>query len=145
MSALNTDDPEAILAAEAEAEIEALEEAEHHPVSALPPISHAAVMSLTWGFRLGAALLVVGLAVAAMRQESLGERTDPFIEIVPTILDGHARGIVDLAIVTLMATPVVTTLVVAAGFFREGDRRYGLITLTVLVVLGISVSLSLVR
>jgi uncharacterized membrane protein len=145
MSALNTNDPEAILAAEVEAEIEALEEAEHHPVSALPPVSQAAVTSLTWGFRIGAALLIVGLAVAAIKQESLGARTDPFVEVVPAILDGHARGIVDLAIVTLMATPVVTTLVVAVGFFCEGDRRYGLLTLTVLVVLGISVSLSLVR
>lgn len=145
MSALNTDNPEAILAAEVEAEIEAIEEAEHHPVSALPAISQAAVTSLTWGFRLAAALLVLGLALAAIKQESLGERTDPFIEIFPAILDGKARGIVDLAIVTLMATPVVTTLVVAVGFFREGDRRYGLLSLTVLVVLGISVSLSLFR
>jgi hypothetical protein len=145
MSALDTGDPEAILAAEAEAEIEALEEAEHHPVSALPPIAQAAIKSLTWGFRLGAALLVLGLAVALITREPLGERTDPFVDVLPTIVDGHANGIIDLAILTLMATPVVTTLVVAIGFFREGDRRYGTLSLIVLVVLGISVSLSLIR
>ncbi|GIW04792.1 MAG: hypothetical protein KatS3mg059_1412 [Thermomicrobiales bacterium] len=78
MSALDTGEPEAILAAEAEAEIEALEEAEHHPVSELPPIAQAAIKSLTWGFRLGAALLVARSGRrGASRSESLGERTDP--------------------------------------------------------------------
>jgi len=61
------------------------------------------------------------------------------------VLDGKASGIVDLAILCLMATPVATVFVVALGFFRIGDRRYGLLSLIVLGVLAISISLSLFR
>ncbi|HEY8446110.1 MAG TPA: DUF1634 domain-containing protein [Thermomicrobiales bacterium] len=145
MSAPGTGKSNAIAATRAEAESEALEQTSQGPAGAQNPIAQAAITTLTWGFRAGAALLALGLLVALIRGEPLSEQTDPFTEVIPKILDGHAAGIVDLAILTLMATPVVTTLVVALAFFSSGDRRYGVITLIVLAVLGISISLSLIR
>lgn len=108
----------------------------------LAPLYGAAVAVLTWGFRLGAALLVVGLVVALARREELNRSADPFAEVLPAVFDGRAAGVVDLAIIWLMGTPVAAVLVVAGGFFRLGDRRYGLLSLLVLAILGGSIALA---
>lgn len=108
----------------------------------LAPLYGAAVAVLTWGFRLGAALLVAGLGVAAARREGLNRSADPFAEVLPQVLEGRAAGIVDLAIIWLMGTPVAAVLVVAGGFLRLGDRRYALLCLLVLAILGGSIALA---
>ncbi|MEA2597240.1 MAG: hypothetical protein QOF01_3709 [Thermomicrobiales bacterium] len=111
----------------------------------LSPVYRSAITALSWGFRLGATLLTIGLLVAAIKGEALERRAKAFPDILPAVLDGKANGIVDLAILCLMATPVATVLTVALGFFRIGDRRYGVLSLFVLGVLAISISLSLFR
>jgi uncharacterized membrane protein len=111
----------------------------------LTPVFRSAILVLGWGFRIGAALLAAGLLVAAIAGEGLKSTTEDFPDIIPAILDGEASGFISLAIVELMATPVATVLVVALGFFRVGDRRYGVLSLVVLTVLAISISLSLFR
>ncbi|MCC6791628.1 MAG: DUF1634 domain-containing protein [Thermomicrobiales bacterium] len=111
----------------------------------LAPVYRAAIAVMTWGFRIGAALLVVGLAVAAAKRESIRNEVDPFADILPKIFDGEAAGIIDLAIVVLMATPLLTVIAVALAFRRAGDRRYANASLMVLGVLAISVILSLLR
>jgi uncharacterized membrane protein len=111
----------------------------------LTGIYRSAILVLTWGFRIGAAVLAVGLALALAKQEALSHEADPFRDVIPAIFDGKAVGIIDLAILCLMATPLATVLIVAVGFFRAGDRRYGAITLLVLGVLCVSVTLSLMR
>jgi hypothetical protein len=111
----------------------------------LAPIYAAAITTLTWGFRTGAALLTAGLALALAKAEPLGRVAEPFDEVVPAVLDGRAAGIVDVAILWLMATPVAAVVVVAAGFLRHGDHRYAALSLLALAVLGISISLALAR
>jgi uncharacterized membrane protein len=111
----------------------------------LAPVYRAAITVMTWGFRVGAAILVLGLAVAAAKRESLQHKVDPFVDIIPKILDGKAAGIIDLAIVVLMATPLLTVVTVAVTFRRVGDRRYAMISFMVLGILAISVLLSLLR
>lgn len=111
----------------------------------LAPLYDAAILTLGRGFRLGAGLLAIGLAWALVAREPLAEEADPFAEIVPTILDGRAAGVIDLALLALMATPVVAVLVVAAGFVRLGDRRYAILSGVVLAILGVSIGLALFR
>lgn len=111
----------------------------------LAPIYRSAIAVLTWGFRTGAALLVVGLVVAAAKRESIAREVDPFTEIFPKIIDGKASGIIDLAILAIMVTPLVTVVTVAVGFHRAGDRRFAIVSLCVLCILGVSVVLSLLR
>jgi uncharacterized membrane protein len=111
----------------------------------IAPIYRSAIRVMTWGFRIAAALLIVGLAVAAAKREAIGHRVDPFRQIFPNIIDGKAAGIIDLAILAIMVTPLVTVIVVAVGFQRAGDRRYALCSFLVLGILGISVVLSLLR
>ncbi len=115
------------------------------PTGELAPLYAAAVATLTWGFRTGAALLAAGIVLALARREPLNREADPFAEVIPAVLDGRAAGVVDLAILWLMVVPVGAVLVVAGGFLRLGDRRYALLSLLVLAVLGVSIALALGR
>ena len=111
----------------------------------LAPLYDAAVKTLFWGFRLGAALLALGIVMALVKREPLGREADPISDVVATVRAGYASGIIDLAILWFMLTPVATVIVVAASFWRLGDRRYALLCLIVLAILGASVALALNR
>ncbi len=111
----------------------------------LEPLYDAAVKTLFWGFRLGAALLALGIVVALVKREPLGHEADPVADVLATVRAGYASGIIDLAILWFMLTPVATVIVVAASFWRLGDRRYALLSLIVLAILGVSVALALNR
>jgi uncharacterized membrane protein len=111
----------------------------------LQPLYDAAVKTLFWGFRLGAALLALGIVVALVKREPLGHEADAIPDVIAMVRAGYASGIIDLAILWFMLTPVVTVIVVAASFWRLGDRRYALLSLIVLVILGASVALALNR
>jgi len=111
----------------------------------LTPLYDAAVKTLFWGFRGGAALLALGIVVALVKREPLGREADPIPDVVAMVRAGYASGIIDLAILWFMLTPVATVIVVAASFWRLGDRRYALLCLIVLAILGASVALALNR
>ncbi len=105
----------------------------------------AARTSLTWGFRIGAAFLTVGIIVALARQEPLRSEAQPLPDLIPALFDGRASALVELAILSIISTPVMTALVIAAGFLRIGDKLYAMLSLLVLMILGTSIVLALVR
>ena len=111
----------------------------------LEPLYDVAVKTLFWGFRLGAALLALGIVVALVKREPLGKEADPIPDVITMVRAGYASGIIDLAVLWFMLTPVATVIVVAASFWRLGDRRYALLCLVVLAILGASVALALNR
>lgn len=123
----------------------AVAEAFDRRTAELAPLYAGTTAILTWGFRLGAALLAAGLLLALVRQEPLRREAEPFGEIIPAVLDGRAAGIVDVAILWLVATPAAAVLVIAVGFARLGDRRYAALSALVLGVLGVSIALALTR
>jgi len=111
----------------------------------LAPLYDAAVRTFAWGFRLGAALLALGIVAALVKGEPLGREADPISDVIATVRAGHAAGIIDLAILWFMLTPVATVIVVATSFWRLGDRRYALLSLVVLAILAASIALALTR
>ena len=66
----------------------------------LAPLYDAAVKTLFWGFRVGAALLALGIVVALVKREPLGHEADPIAEVIAMVRAGHAfalaRAIIDL-------------------------------------------------
>lgn len=111
----------------------------------LTPLYDAAVKTFVWGFRIGAALLALGVAVALLKGEPLGREADPIAAVLGEVLAGNASGVIDLAILWFMLTPVAATIVAAVSFWRLGDRRYAALSLAVLVILGVSIALALNR
>ncbi len=109
------------------------------------PINKRAATVLTYGFRVSATLLALGIALALLRDNSLPNQATDLRDIIPGLLDGDEVAIVTLSIVAMVATPVVSVLVVALGFLRIGDRRYAKLSLAVLTVLIISIIAAFVR
>ena len=111
----------------------------------LAPLYNLSRTIFVWGFRIGAALLLLGLVMAIITGQPIGHVADPLVGIPGAVLAGEASGVIDLAIFWFMATPIVTVIAVAIGFLRLGDRRYALLSLIVLIILGASIALSLLR
>ena len=104
-----------------------------------------AVATLTTGFRIGGTLLVAGLVLAILRDQPLHDRADPLADVLRGIGRGEGPAVVDLAIMALIATPVVAALAICISFARAGDRVYAGLSLAVLLILGTSITLALVR
>ena len=60
---------------------------------------------------------------------------DSFAGILYWSLQGHSRGIIQLGLLLLVATPVARVVFSAVAFALERDRTYVLLTLIVLAVL----------
>jgi uncharacterized membrane protein len=100
---------------------------------------------LRWGVVSAAVVVAVGAAVFLTRHGSeqplyqvfRGEPSD--LKTVPGILGdaftGRGRGLIQLGLLLLIATPVTRVAFSIGVFAIQGDRRYVLITLVVLVVL----------
>lgn len=80
-------------------------------------LERAVELALTYGVATSGILLLLGLAF------------------------GH-EGVLRAGIVLLMLTPVVRVTVLTLGLFREGDRRFGFVSLAVLAVLVTGIVLS---
>lgn len=104
-----------------------------------------ALVVLRLGFRLTAVLLLAGIAVALARGEELERSVDPFTEILPAIRDGHSRGIIDLAILTTMLTPLAAVVTIMIALHQLGERRFARYSLAVLLILFASIGTSFIR
>ena len=98
--------------------------------------------TLTWGFRLSATLLIVGVIISAIQGEALHESIEGIPTIVDEILDGNGAGIVALGILVMIITPIVSTLSIVLSCVRIGDRRYAMVTAAVLIILLISTAIA---
>lgn len=100
---------------------------------------------LRWGVVSAAVVVALGAAVFLVRHGSeapvyqvfRGEPTD--LKTVPGIFheatSGRGRGLIQLGLLLLIATPVARVVLSVAVFALQRDRRYVLITLVVLAVL----------
>lgn len=52
--------------------------------------------------------------------------------VIDAVLSGHRRGIIQLGLLILIATPVIRVAISLFFFIRQGDRVYGVITALVL-------------
>lgn len=111
----------------------------------LAPVYDAALQTLRIGWKTGAVLLLIGLAMSLYQREDLLTFVHPMEEIPGNAVDGAPHAFVDLAFIVIMTTPVVTVLRVGLGFYRVGERRFAIYSLGVLLILALSILLSLVR
>ena len=111
--------------------------------SAIDPVYARVAFTLRAGFRIAAGFLIIGMVVALIRQESLARTTDPFTEIPGALLEFRARAFIDLAVISIMLTPVAAVVTILRGFWVAGDVRFARYSAAVLAILVISILTSL--
>ncbi len=93
--------------------------------------------SLRVGVFASALLSIVGLVLWAAGgfNNVVAEAGQGIVEALGSAIRGSDSGIIYLAIMVLLATPVFRVAVSAVYFVKERDRKYVLISLTVLIML----------
>lgn len=117
---------------------------EHDPIR-IPPslVAERCSMVLTWGFRLSAALILIGIVRSLIDRQPLDSHLATPEELVMGMRTATPGSFLALGIIAMILVPLVSSLTIAITFFRRHDARYGRITLLVLLILGLSLSLSL--
>jgi len=110
------------------------------PVLETRRVTRAAITVLTLGWRISFAIILVGLAIAIIRDEPLAAELGRISKVVDDLLGGHSNGFLGLGILVMILSPIVAAATIALNFFRIGDRRYGLISTAVFVVLLVSIA-----
>jgi len=82
----------------------------------------------------------LGLERAVETALTAGVATSGFLLLLGLVLG--REGVLRSGIVILMLTPVVRVAVLTLGLFRDGDRRFGFVSLAVLAVLVTGIVLS---
>ncbi len=116
-----------------------------HEIPREDAIYHAAAQVLRIGFALSAILLLIGAVWSIVDRHPLPTEVLPFQKIPGALADGNPTAVIDMGILAMMFTPVVTVLVIAASFFRLGERKFVILSLGVLAILVTSIAISLLR
>jgi len=106
---------------------------------------HSAARVLRFGFVISAAILALGAAWSIVDRHPLSTEVLPFVEIPGALADGNPSALIDLGILAMMLTPVITVLAIALSFSRLGERKFVSLSLGVLAILTTSIVISLLR
>ena len=99
-------------------------------------LNQVVAYSLRAGVFASAVLSVLGIILwAAHGFGTLGSARIGLVGIIGAALAGDESGIIYLAVVLLIATPIFRVVVSTAYFAKEQDRKYVGITLVVLAML----------
>lgn len=95
---------------------------------------------LRWGMVLSLALMLFGLALGIFTggQEA---SVVPLEKVPSRILELDPAGFLTLGIVLLIATPLARVIGALCVFIREGDRKFVLVSLAVLLSVALAVLL----
>lgn len=111
----------------------------------LNPVFDVAVLTLRIGFLIAALLFVTGIVWSAIEREEIADHVTPISSIPGDFASGTPMAAIDLSFLALMLTPVITVLRIGVIFWQLGDRRYAWLSLSVVAILGASLTLALVR
>ena len=100
---------------------------------------------LFYGVIASLALMAFGYTLLAIRHQTNRPAWLPLPDVIPHALSGDARGILDLGVLMLFATPTLRVAAAIALFAAERQRRYVLISTVVLLLLGVSVAVALLK
>ena len=89
--------------------------------------------------------LTAGIVWSAIEREEIADYVTPIEQIPGQLADGTPMAAIVLSFLVLMLTPVITVLRIGVIFWLIGDRRYAALSLSVVAILGTSLTLALVR
>ncbi|CAN5589521.1 hypothetical protein BH23CHL4_BH23CHL4_23270 [soil metagenome] len=111
----------------------------------LSPVYDVASSTLRFGFIVAAVLFVAGIVWSAIEREEIADHVTPIEQIPGQLADGTPMAAIMLSFLALMLTPVITVLRIGVVFWLLGDRRYAALSLSVVAILGTSLTLALLR
>lgn len=92
---------------------------------------------LTAGFWLAVAFILVGVGVALVGGEDLGNEVDTLDQILPDVASFRSQGLIDLGIIILLLTPGATVVASLAVAISARDRLFiGVCALLVSIIVG---------
>ncbi|MBA2278789.1 MAG: DUF1634 domain-containing protein [Chloroflexia bacterium] len=106
-------------------------------------MTQTATAVLGGGFQLGIAILTLGLILSIVQREPLAQSIPSLGEVGRAVADGNAAGVIDVAILWMIAVPVMAALAIAVAFFRVREWLFMTFTLLVLAVLGVSIGIAI--
>jgi len=99
--------------------------------------------TLLTGVSMSAVLLMVGLFIVLVRGTPRPEVAPPLGEILRLASTGNEVSLLYLGLLLLMITPVALVTTLAYGYARLGWRRFALVSLLVLLLLGTGFALGI--
>jgi uncharacterized membrane protein len=107
-------------------------------------LGHWVHYSLLAGLTLSGLLLMAGLIAEWLSpQPAVTPHESSLASSLAQALGGDPAALTNLGILALMATPIIRVLVLAAGWTMDRDWRFAAVAITVLTLLGISLSMGL--
>lgn len=107
---------------------------------------------LRLGVIISMAIVLIGLALYLVRHGSTINDYRVFVaanfsfnHFFRDLLSGKSEAIIGLGIICLIFTPILRVIFAIIGFWLEGDRRYTIISVTVLAIIMISMLLGAVE
>lgn len=105
-------------------------------------VTQGAITVLSIGWKVSFALIVLGLIIAVIRDEPLANELGSMRHVLEDLTTGHSNGFLGIGILAMILSPIIATATIAAGFFRIGDRRYGLVSTAVFTILVASIAIA---
>jgi uncharacterized membrane protein len=105
-------------------------------------LEHAVHLTLLAGVTASGLLLFAGLLLLFAGHQPRPEGLPPaFRALLQGAFRGDGLSIIHLALLLLMATPLVRVAVLAVGWAAQGDRRFAAVALIVLGLLAVSLAI----
>ena len=95
------------------------------------------------GMSMSIILLVLGLFIVLVRDTPRPAVAPPLSEILRLAFTANEVGWIYLGLLLLMTTPVALVMMLVHGYARTGWRRFALVSLLVLLLLGTGFALGL--
>lgn len=102
------------------------------------------ILTYRWAVIVSSALVGAGFLIAIAGDQNVATEMGDPLALISQTFDLQASGFFGLGIGAMILTPIVMIASAAIAFFRQGDRRYGLITTAVAIILSVSVAISFV-
>lgn len=105
-------------------------------------VTEGAIKVLSTGWKTSFALILLGLVIAAVRDEPLTNELGSLRHVIDDLLGGHSNGFLGIGILAMILSPMFATATIAVNFFRIGDRRYGILSAAVFTILILSIAIA---
>lgn len=98
-----------------------------------------------WAINASFALLAIGFLLTIFSDKTVDSKIGMPLQMLRDMADLQPSGFFGAGIGTMILAPIIMLAWAAYIFFRDGDRRYGLITTAVTGVLSLSILIAFVK